>query len=178
MGDVRQLLGFLSYYQTYVQDFSRTAKPLYDLLQSKSDVPQPKPPWVKKCHQPSSQTPGEWVIQHQWIFEQVVDRLTEPPVLASPDFNLPFTLHTDASLKGLGAVLYQDQNGRMRVIGYGSHTLTRAQQNYHLHSGKLEFMALKWVVCDKFQDFVFLLGISQSSQTIIHLHIFWVVPLH
>ncbi|RXN34363.1 Retrovirus-related Pol poly from transposon [Labeo rohita] len=33
VGDVRQLLGFLSYYRTYVQDFSRIAKPLYDLLQ-------------------------------------------------------------------------------------------------------------------------------------------------
>lgn len=32
VGEVRQLLGFLSYYRTYVQDFSRIAKPLYDLL--------------------------------------------------------------------------------------------------------------------------------------------------
>lgn len=32
VGDVRQLLGFLSYYRAYVQDFSWTAKPLYDLL--------------------------------------------------------------------------------------------------------------------------------------------------
>ena len=37
VGEVRQLLGFLSYYRTYVQDFSRIAKPLYDLLKSKTD---------------------------------------------------------------------------------------------------------------------------------------------
>ena len=61
VGDVRQLLGFLSYYRTYVQDFSRIAKPLYDLLQSKPDAPHPKLPRGKtKCHQQSSQTPVEW----------------------------------------------------------------------------------------------------------------------
>lgn len=43
----------------------------------------------------------------------------------------------------------------MRVIGYGSRTLTPAEQNYHLHSGKLEFLALKWAVCDKFRDYLF-----------------------
>ncbi|KAI3364945.1 hypothetical protein L3Q82_000943 [Scortum barcoo] len=43
VGDVRQLLGFLGYYRTYIQDFSHIAKPLYDLLQAKSDTSQSKP---------------------------------------------------------------------------------------------------------------------------------------
>ena len=156
VGDVRQLLGFLSYYCTYVQDFSRIAKPLYDLLKSKADASQPKLPRGKaQCHQPSSRTLVDWTMQHQQILEQLVDRLTKPLVLAYPDFDRPFTLHTDASQKGLGAVLYQNQDGKMRVVGYGSRTLTAAEQNYHLHSGELEFLALKWAVCDKFQDYLF-----------------------
>lgn len=81
--------------------------------------------------------------------------LTTPPLLVYPDFELPFVLHTDASQRGLGAVLYQSQGGKMRVVGYGSRTLTPAEQNYHLHSGKLEFLALKWAVCDKFRDYLF-----------------------
>uniref|UniRef100_A0A3B3SF95 Gypsy retrotransposon integrase-like protein 1 n=1 Tax=Paramormyrops kingsleyae TaxID=1676925 RepID=A0A3B3SF95_9TELE len=81
--------------------------------------------------------------------------LVNPPVLAYPDFELPFVLHTDASDKGLGAVLYQYQGGKLRVIGYGSRTLTPAERNYKLHSGKLEFLALKWAVCDKFRDYLF-----------------------
>lgn len=72
--------------------------------------------------------------------------LMKPPVLAYPDFNLPFTLHTDASEKDLGAILYQNQDGKLRVIRYASRTLSPAERNYRLHSGKLEFLALKWAV--------------------------------
>ena len=43
----------------------------------------------------------------------------------------------------------------MRVIGYGSRSLTKAERNYHLHSGKLEFLALKWVVCEHFRDYLY-----------------------
>lgn len=156
VGEVRQLLGFLSYYRTYVQDFSRIAKPLYDLLQVKSDTPLQTPGRGRaKCLQQASRAPVQWDKEHQEILERLIDMLTQPPVLAYPDFDHPFILHTDASQKGLGAVLYQKQDNKMRVIGYGSRTLTPAEQNYHLHSGKLEFLALKWAVCDKFKDYLF-----------------------
>lgn len=81
--------------------------------------------------------------------------LTNPPILAFPNFDLPFILHTDASNDGLGAVLYQQQDNKLCVIGYGSRTLTPAEKNYHLHSGKLEFLALKWAICDKFRDYLY-----------------------
>jgi len=64
-------------------------------------------------------------------------------------------LPTDASASGLGAVLYQEQDEIMRVIGYALRTLSTAEKNYHLHSGKLEFLALKWAVCDHFRDFLY-----------------------
>lgn len=35
VGDIRRLMGFLSYYRTFIQDFSRVARPLYELLQRK-----------------------------------------------------------------------------------------------------------------------------------------------
>ncbi|CAB3985542.1 Hypothetical predicted protein [Paramuricea clavata] len=70
-----------------------------------------------------------------------------------PDYNQPFILHTNASLEGLGAVLYQKQNGQMRVLGYGSRSLSQAEKKYH--SGKLEFLALKWAVCEHFCDHLY-----------------------
>lgn len=40
VGDVRRLLGFLSYYRAFIQGFSRVAKPLFELLQLKPDCQQ------------------------------------------------------------------------------------------------------------------------------------------
>ncbi len=37
VGDVRKLTGFLGYYRSYIQDFSRIAKPIYELLQVKPE---------------------------------------------------------------------------------------------------------------------------------------------
>lgn len=64
-------------------------------------------------------------------------------MLGYPDFEEPFILYCDASQEGLGVVLYQQQRGRLVVIAYGSRTLSNPEKNYHLHSGKLEFFALK-----------------------------------
>lgn len=111
---------------------------------------------------PSSQ-PITWTEKHQSLLEELLDHLVEPPILAFPDFSKPFVLHTDASNLGLGAVLYQEQEGKMQVIAYASRTLTASEKNYHLHSGKLEFLALKWAVCDKFR--VYLIGSSCTVST-------------
>lgn len=156
VGEVRKLAGFLGYYRSYIQDFSRIAKPIYELLQTKPGKAQiPMRGRTTKRPQLSSREPVDWTTEHQEALEQLVNLLTNPPVLAYPDFNQPFTVHTDASDQGLGAVLYQRQNGKLRVVGYGSRTLTPAERNYHLHSGKLEFLALKWAVCEKFRDYLY-----------------------
>ncbi|KAK2908370.1 hypothetical protein Q8A73_009443 [Channa argus] len=159
VGDVRRIAGFLGYYRSYIQDFSRLAQPIYELLQPKvnPEVQTGGRRGVQKVRgaQLPSRTPVTWTMRHQEALCKLIDMLANPPVLAYPDFELPFVLHTDASDKGLGAVLYQNQNGKLRVIGYGSRTLTPAEKNYRLHSGKLEFLALKWAVCEKFRDYLF-----------------------
>ena len=75
--------------------------------------------------------------------------------MAYPNFEEPFIRHTDAFHQGLGAVLYQRQNGIIRVIGYGSRILAPSEQNYHLHSGKLEFLAMKWSIMEHFRDYLY-----------------------
>ena len=97
----------------------------------------------------------KWSDDHQERLNLLVDCVTRPPVMAFPDFSKPFVLHTDASHEGLGAVLYQEQDRKLKVIGYASRTLTTAEKNYHLHAGKLEFLALKWAVTEKFQDYLY-----------------------
>lgn len=160
ISEVRTLLGFLGYYRSFIQDISRIVRPLFK-LQEYSDGSHQGPGFVKSTqrgnlgdHLPSK-TPICWSSEHSAV--------------VSANFDLPFVLHTDASSEGLGAVLYQEQSGKLWVIAYGSRTLTPAEKNYHLHSSKLEFLALKWAVCDKFRDY-------EIIQIIIPLLTSWVPP--
>lgn len=111
MGEVCKLLGFLNYYQTYIQDFSKVAKPMYELLHTKNTVTGISHPTQNKGKgaQLPSRTPKDWIEEHQKALDQLIHVLSTPPVLGYPDFNLPFVLHTDASEQRLGAVLYQHQ---------------------------------------------------------------------
>lgn len=169
VGELRKILGFVSYYRPYIQNFSRRAKPLYELLSVSTDaktVVEPrhtasgaplrqKRASAEKPGQVSSRTPIKWTNEHQEVLNQLIDCLSSPPVLGYPDFTQPYVLHCDASQEGLGAVLYQRQQGKMVVIAYGSRTLTPAEKNYCMHSGKLEFLALKWAICERFRDYLF-----------------------
>ena len=139
VGEVRKLLGLLGYYRRYIQNFAKIAHPLLQLLQATSeDVTK----LARKSKQHSNHDsvppsrPVIWTEQHQKAVETLLDHLVSPPILGYPDFSKSFVLHT-ASQEGLGAVLYQKQDGKMRVIGYGSRSLTKAEKNYYLHSGKL-----------------------------------------
>ena len=82
-------------------------------------------------------------------------------MLTLADFKKHFKVYTDASLEGLGAVLYQEQDGRDRVIVYASRRLSKAEKNYPVH--KQEFLALKWAVTEKFADY--LIGSSFTAFT-------------
>ncbi len=61
-------------------------------------------------------------------------------------------MHIDASGKGLGAVLYNIQEGAKRVIAYASRSLSKSEKNYSAY--KLEFLSLKWAVTEKFADYL------------------------
>ncbi|KAL0151336.1 hypothetical protein M9458_053330 [Cirrhinus mrigala] len=161
VGELRRILGLLSYYRQYIKDFSRIASPLYDLLKGNTDGDEPQGKGKHKVRNnkrtrvvPSNKS-IEWTEYHQEILEKLIECLVQPPILGFPDFSQPFILHTDASNQGLGAVLYQNQNGKLRVIAYGSRTSTAAEKNYHLHSGKLEFLALKWAITEKFRGYLY-----------------------
>ena len=94
-----------------------------------------------------------WGPEQQEAFETLQRLCTDSPILAYADFKSPFILHTDASGDGLGAVLYQAQEGKQRVIAYASRSLSKSERNYPVH--KLEFLALKWAITDKFHEYLY-----------------------
>ena len=88
-------------------------------------------------------------------FEQLKQKLVSSPVLGFPDFKKPFRLETDACLEGLGAVLSQEQEQGTVVIAYASRSLHHNEKNMDNYSSmKLEMLALKWAVTEKFRDYL------------------------
>jgi hypothetical protein len=122
---LRAALGLFSYYRKFIKDFSRIAKPITELL--KKDIP------------------FHWEEKQQTAFERLKQHLTQAPILQYPDFTKGFILYTDASTKGLGAVLSQQQaNGKEGVIAYASRSLNKAEENYSITD--LECLAIVWAV--------------------------------
>ena len=74
-------------------------------------------------------------------FCKLKELCTTTPILAYANFGKPFKLHTDVSVLGLGAVLYQEQDGVKKVISYASQSLSKLEYKYPIH--KLEFPCLK-----------------------------------
>ena len=95
----------------------------------------------------------EWGEAQQCAFNTIKEKLSFPPVLAYADFSKPFVLHSDASTEGLGAVLYQVQEGQERLIAYASRGLRNSEKHYPAH--KLEFLCLQWSVTEKFHDYLY-----------------------
>ena len=117
--DVRRFLGFAGYYRKFVKDFSKIAAPLSALMptpgkkQKGTMKPADKKAWISGLEQDTA-------------FGRLKAILSSPPVLGYADYTLPFELHTDASSQGLGAILYQVQDGHTRVIAYASRSVGKA----------------------------------------------------
>ena len=141
--DVRSFLGFVGYYRRFIKDFSKIAIPIREVITGLEN----------QSKRSAKKTFVEWTEAADSAFEYLKKLCISTPILAYPDYKLPFVLHTDSSSEGLGAVLYQKQNGKLRVIAYASRLVSKAESHYPAH--KLEFLALKWAVCEKFHEYLY-----------------------
>ena len=92
-------------------------------------------------------------LEAREAFDRLKATCLQAPILAFPNFGKPFLLETDASGKGLGAVLLQKQSDRRyHPIAYASRIMTETEQRYH--SNKQEFLALKWAVTEQFHEYL------------------------
>ena len=101
--EVHSFIGLASYYSRFIPNFAKLAGPLHALIVPASTKQKLRKGEICKKNLP----PFEWTEQCQQSIDALKDALTSAPVLAYPDYSKPFTLETDASLKGLGAVLSQ-----------------------------------------------------------------------
>ena len=150
--EVHSFIGLASYYCRFIPNFAKWLKPLNALI-------VPPAHQAKVCcgeMKKSELTEFVWSKECQEGFDALKHALTTAPVLAYPDYTQPFILETDKSLKGLGAVLSQKgKDGEVRVIAYASWSLWPSERSMRDYSSaKIELMALKWSVCEKFKDYL------------------------
>ncbi|CAK1585049.1 unnamed protein product [Parnassius mnemosyne] len=85
--------------------------------------------------------PFEWGVEQDKARQYIIDRLTNEPILAIYDPQLPTEVHTDASAIGYGAVLIQIHEGELRrAVAYFSKSTQGAEPKYH--SYELETLAV------------------------------------
>uniref|UniRef100_A0A1A8HG02 Gypsy retrotransposon integrase-like protein 1 n=1 Tax=Nothobranchius korthausae TaxID=1143690 RepID=A0A1A8HG02_9TELE len=145
--ELRSFLGFASYYRRFVEGFAKLAAPLHKLV-----AETVKGKGLRKSNRDLS---SFWTAECQTSFEALKTKLTTAPVLAYADFSLPFILEVDASHGGLGAVLSQEQEGKVRPVAYASRGLRPNERNMENYSSmKLEFLALKWAMAEKFREYL------------------------
>ena len=100
-------------------------------------------------------------------FNILKEKCVNTLVLSFPDFKKPFLLETDASGKGLGAVLSQKQDdGRYHPVAYASRTMSETKQRYH--SNKQELFALKWAVTEQFYEYLTPYG-KNRNEFVVHM---------
>jgi ribonuclease HI len=146
--EIRSFLGLVGYYLRFIENFSKIAKLMTELLKSN--------------------TPYVWSDKCRASFQELKNRLTTTPVLTLPDAIKDFVVYCDASRQGLGCVLMQGG----KVVAYASQQLRKHEENYPTHDLELAAVvhALKtWRhhlmgnKCDIYTDHKSLNYISQSE---------------
>jgi hypothetical protein len=74
-----------------------------------------------------------WTREHKAAFRALKSALCQSPVLALPNFDKPFTIETDDSDSGIGAVLMQDRHPLAffsKALGPKSHGLSAYEKEF------------------------------------------------
>jgi hypothetical protein len=127
VSDVRSFLGTASYYRRFIKDFACISRPLNALLKKNQAFD-----WTPACDE---------------AVDLLKTCLVSPPILSYPCKDLIQVLTSDASLKGLGAILSQfpaDDPTQETVIAYASRSVNGPETRYS--ATHLEALGVVWAV--------------------------------
>ncbi|GFW66894.1 transposon Tf2-6 polyprotein [Trichonephila clavipes] len=109
---IKSFLGCCNFYRRYIKNFAKRALPLTNLLRK--------------------DTPFEWTSETQEAFDDIKKAILNAPVLALPDPNAELQITTDASSRGIGAVLEQKYpNSEVKPLYFFSKKLNPSQSKYN-----------------------------------------------
>ncbi|RVX03831.1 Transposon Tf2-8 polyprotein [Vitis vinifera] len=119
---LRGFLGLTGYYRKFIKGYGLIAAPLTALLKKNS---------------------FKWTESAKKAFQDLKHAVTSPPVLALPDFSIPFTIQCDASGIGVGAVLMQ-QGRPLAYMSQAIHGKALQLSTYEKELMALVLAVKKW----------------------------------
>lgn len=131
--DVSSFLGMTTYLSQFIPNYSTVTSPLREVMKDNVQF--------------------KWGEEQQSAFDELKDLLSSDTVMAYFDPNRPASIDVDASPVGIGGILTQSDNqGREKVIAYGSVSLNEAEQNYP--QIEREGLAVAWGL-EHFHEYVY-----------------------
>ena len=116
--DVQKFLGLANYYCRFIEGFAIVARPLHDL--------------VKKDKK------WDWTEREEKAFEELKERFTKEPVLATPDIDKKMRIEVDALDYTTGGVLSMECEDRLwRPVVFLSKSLNETERNCEIHNKEM-----------------------------------------
>src|SRR6266436_1266862 len=116
--DIQSFIGFVNFYQRFIQNFSEITRPLHTLTWKSKD-------WL-------------WGAAEQQAFNALKNTVTSAPTLTFPSRSSLFCLECDASNFATGAILSQQQeDGLFHPIGFMSKSFSDMEWNYQIHDKEM-----------------------------------------
>jgi transposase InsO family protein len=130
--DIEKFLGIINYFRDHIPSVSSLTAPLDQLRKEKKLGPK----WDKICES---------------AFEKLKLIITRTPIIKVPHTDQPFYVATDASNVGIGAVLFQLNDTKVRHLGFFARALSKSERNYS--TTKRELLAVVFAL-NKFHKFL------------------------
>ena len=113
-----EVFGLTNYYRQFVKDFTRVAKPLYEM--TRKDVK-----W-------------NWGERQQRAFEELKEKFMIEPVLVTSDLDKEMRVEVEVSDFAIGGVLsIQCEDEKWRPVAYILKLLDEAERNYKIHNKEI-----------------------------------------
>ncbi|KRH93282.1 LTR retrotransposon, partial [Pseudoloma neurophilia] len=162
--DLRSFLGFITFFKRFIPNFSAKADCLYGLLKKDTLL--------------------SFGDKHLRAFDTIKRDIQQSKSLWLPDLSKEFTIYTDASNIGLGAVLTQIQNGQVVPVLWSSKRLLPREKNYTLTEKESlgviwaldqykPYLHKKFVICNDHQALKWLLGQKEPKERLAR----WIMKL-
>ena len=125
--EVQSFLGFANFYRRFIKEYSRTAAPLTELTKKEETF--------------------TWGNSQERVFQELKEKFTSAPILASFDPGQQIIMETDASDQALGSCLCQpDTENCLHSVAYRSRKFSGPELRYDVHDKEL------LAIVDAFQE--------------------------